>query len=243
MNKRWVVGGIAAVVVLGAGSAAWFGGVFRGGEAQATAAKGPPGKDNAKAVVALEFTSREVTQPLMARLPTRLEFSGPLVAPETAIVRAKAGGTLLSLSVAEGQRVRAGQVLGRLDLSELGTRVAEREALVASARARLAQAERTHASNQGLAAQQFISPVALDASRSALDTARADLAAAQAALDTTRVGVRDAQLVAPIDGIVAKRHAVPGERMQPEQPLLTVVDLRRLELAGMVGTHEVSRLS
>lgn len=247
MNKRWVVGGIAAVVVLGAGSAAWFGGVFRGGEAQATAAKGaPPKKEaqgDAKAAVALEFTPREVTQPMMARLPTRLEFSGPLVAPETAIVRAKAGGTLLSLSVAEGQRVRAGQVLGRLDLSELGTRVAEREALVASARARLAQAERTHASNQGLAAQQFISPVALDASRSSLDTARAELAAAQAALDTTRVGVRDAQLVAPIDGIVAKRHAVPGERMQPEQPLLTVVDLRRLELAGMVGTHEVSRLS
>lgn len=257
MDKRWWVGGVAAVVVLGAGGA-WFGGVFGSGAAQATAAKSAPGdgasanakgaKDakgakGAKPEVTLEFSAREVTQPLMARLPSLVEFSGPLVAPETAVVRAKTGGTLLSLDVAEGQRVRAGQPLGRLDLSELGTRIAERQAMVESARARLAQAERTHASNQGLAAQQFISPVALDHSRAALDTARAELAAVQAALDTTRVTLRDAQLVAPITGIVAKRQAVPGERLQPEQPLLTLVDLRRLELAGAVGTHEVSRLA
>jgi RND family efflux transporter MFP subunit len=49
--------------------------------------------------------------------------------------------------------------------------------------------------------------------------------------------------VAPISGIVAKRHALPGERLAPEQPLLTIVDLSRLELAGSVGTHEVSRLA
>jgi RND family efflux transporter MFP subunit len=49
--------------------------------------------------------------------------------------------------------------------------------------------------------------------------------------------------VAPISGIVAKRHALPGEKVSPEQQVLTIVDLQRLELAGAVGTHEVARLA
>jgi RND family efflux transporter MFP subunit len=138
--------------------------------------------------------------------------------------------------------VAAGQALGRIELAELGSRVAERSALLESARAALVQAERTHTSNERLAAQQFISGNALDSSRAALDTARANLAAAQASLDTTRVGLRDGSLLAPIAGIVAKRQVLPGEKVSPEQPVLTIVDLARLELAGLVGTHEVSRI-
>ena len=57
-----------------------------------------------------------------------------------------------------------------------------------------------------------------------------------------RVGVREAALVAPISGIVGRRHVVPGEKVSAEQQLLTVVDLATLELAGIVGTHEVSLL-
>lgn len=191
----------------------------------------------------LEFTSAEVVRPALVSMPGRVEVSGPLVAPVTAIVRAKVAGTLLSLSAGEGSRVKAGQSLGSVDLADLGSRVAERSALLESARAALGQAERSPAQNERLAAQQFISAAALDSSRAAVDTARAQLGAAQAALNTTRVGVREAALVAPISGIVAKRHTVAGEKVAAEQPLLTIVDLSTLELAGSVGTHEVSRLA
>ena len=213
------------------------------GKSDAPGAEAKTGKDGKKPDPPLEFIAHEVVQPTLARLPSVLEFSGPLVAPSTAIVRAKAAGTLLALNVGEGSRVAAGQSLGRIDLAELGTRVTERGANAESARAALTQAERTHDSNQRLAAQQFISPIALDNSRAAVDTARAQLAAALASLDTSRLTLRDAALVAPIAGIVAKRHALPGERVSPEQPLLTIVDLARLELAGSVGTHEVARLA
>src|SRR5207247_7690274 len=107
---------------------------------------------------ALEFLANEVVQPRLGPMPFSVEFSGPLVAPETAVVRAKAAGTLLSLNVAEGSRVKAGQLLGSVDLSELSSRVAERHAMLESARAQLShQAERMHASNLRLADQQFIS--------------------------------------------------------------------------------------
>jgi RND family efflux transporter MFP subunit len=247
MNKKWLWGGSVAVVVLAGAGVLLKTGAFKGGDGTAMAksdsAAPKNGKDGKKPEVPLEFVQREVVRPALARLPGMVEFSGPLVAPQTAMVRAKAGGTLLTLSVAEGSRVQAGQALGRIELADLASRVAERSANLESMRSSLVQAERTHASNERLAAQQFISPIALENSRAAMDTARANLNAAQASLDTTRVGLRDGTLLAPISGIVSKRHALPGEKVSPEQQVLTIVDLARLELAGNVGTHEVARIA
>jgi RND family efflux transporter MFP subunit len=230
MRKKWLVAAALGVVLAAAGGAAMLraGGGAGDGKPQAPA---------------LEFLAQEVVQPTLAPLTARLEFSGPLVAPATAIVRAKAAGTLLSLGVLEGDRVRAGQALGAIDLAEVTSRVAEREANLASAHAALAQARRVHASNERLAAQQFISSNALETSRAALETAQAQLNAAQASLQMARVGLRDGQLTAPIGGIVAKRHVLPGEKVSLEQEVLTIVDLQRLELDGHVATHEVSRLA
>ncbi len=234
MRKAWWIG--TTVVLALAGVAAAVAMVAKPGAA------GKKDKD-AKPEVTLEFAPREVVAPMLASMPSVIEFSGPLVAPRTAVVRAKTAGTLLTLSVAEGSRVRAGQVLGTVDGADLASRLAERNALLESARAGVAQAERTHASNQRLADQQFISPIALEQSKSALDAARAQTRAAAAQLDTMRLASRDTQIVAPIAGVVARRHVVAGEKLSPEQPVLTVVDLARLELAGSVGTHEVSQLA
>jgi membrane fusion protein (multidrug efflux system) len=230
-NKTWMAGGaVVLLLAVGAGVALWP----QPGGAAKEGAKKPP--------ATLEFAAGEVVQPTLASLPVVIEFSGPLVAPQTAVLRAKVAGTLLTLTVAEGDRVKAGQAVGRIDGAELDTRRAERQALVESARAQLAQAERSHASNQRLSDQGFISPMALDASRSALDTARAQLRAAQAALQTVEVTGRETLLVAPIAGIVHRRQVLPGEKLAAEQPVLTIVDLARLELAGSVATHEVSLL-
>ena len=228
-RKRWMIGTVVALAV-GIATA-----VAVGRYSQAK-------KKDDKAAVTLEFAPREVVQPAWTTMPGIIEFSGPLVAPDTAVVRAKAGGTLVGLAVQEGSHVKAGQSLGRIDLAELQSRSSERQASADAAKAALDQAERTHASNERLAQQSFISAIALETSRSQLDSARALHAAAVAALDTTRVGLREAALVAPIGGIVARRHVVPGEKVSIEQTLLTIVDLRRLELAGLVGTHEVGRL-
>ena len=200
------------------------------------------GQEEAKPAIPLEFNPTEVVRPAYASMPIVIEFSGPLVAPRTAIVRAKSAGTLLDLRVGEGSRVKAGQALGEIDLADLQTRVAERSAMVDSAQANLAEAERQHAANIGLASQNFISPTGLQTSQARLDAARAQVRSAQAQLSTSKIGVKEAGLASPISGIVGKRHVVPGEKVSAEQPLLTVVDLSTLEVAGTVGTHEVSLL-
>jgi len=233
-RRLWVSGFIVAAVVAGIGLAV----VPRMGNG----AKDAPAKDGKKPDVPLEFTTSEVVQPILTVLPVTIEFSGPLVAPRTAVVKAKAAGTLLGLRVNEGSRVKAGQLLGDIDLADLQSRVTERSASVESAQAALDEADRQHQANISLASQNFISSTGLQSSQARLDAARAQLKSTQAQLSTVRLGVKEAALVSPISGIVGKRHVVPGEKVSAEQQLLTVVDLSTLELAGMVGTHEVSLL-
>jgi len=232
MRKQWWIGG-TAVAVLVAGAAVY---ASKGDESKNK-------KNGEQAKVALEFLQNEVTKPLLTSMPAQVDFSGPLVAPGTVTIKSKAAGTLVSLSVAEGSHVTAGQVLGQLDLEELRARVAERHATVASVKAQFDQAERTYRTNEALAAKSFIAPTALDNSRAAMETARAQWQASQAQLDTMQVTLRQAALIAPISGVVAKRLTLPGEKVAAEQALLTIVDLSKLELAGLVGTHEVSRLA
>ena len=230
----WLVSAVVVLIVVAVGLTM----------AQRARGNAQPGADSAKGKVdvPLEFTPAEVSKPLLAKMPIVVEFSGPLVAPRTAIVRAKAAGSLLALDVAEGSRVRAGQVIGQIDLSDLQTKVSDRAALVESAQASLAEAERQHVANVGLAAQNFISSTALQSSQAKLDAARAQLKSAQAQLAVSRIGVKEATLAAPISGIVGKRYVVPGEKVSAEQQIVNVVDLSTLELAGTVGTHEISLL-
>ena len=213
MRRRWWAG-VVALALAGIGSAIGW----RAHSASLAEAK----KKAADAVVALEFTLAEVVRPTLAELPQTIEFSGSLVAPRTAVVRAKASGTLLALTVAEGSRVKAGQTLGAIDLADLQSRVDERSANVEALNARVVEAERAHAANENLARQQFISATALETSRATLDAARAQRRSGQAQLATSRLGVREAALSAPIAGVIGKRSVLPGEKVSAEQELLTV---------------------
>jgi membrane fusion protein (multidrug efflux system) len=241
MRKRLVIGVAVVVVAIGAGFAIKAGKGASAVPASAAMAANTPAA--AASEVPLDFTVAEATKPVKLALPQVIEFSGALVAPNTAMVRAKATGTLLTLAVQEGQRVNAGDLLGRIDVSDLASHVAERSANLAAVKTTLAQAQRTHDSNVGLANDKFISPIALEGSKSQLDGAKAQVAAAEAALDSSRIALRDASLIAPISGIVSKRFVVAGEKVTAEQQVVNIVDLRMLELAGTVGTQDVARLS
>ena len=233
MRKQWLIAGVAAVIAVVVASVV----------VPRAMSLGTDGKKDKQPEATLEFTLQEVVHPLRVALPLRIEFSGPLVAPRTAVVRAKAAGTLVELKVAEGSRVRAGQAIGVIDLSDLQSRLTDRSAAVESAQSAQAEAARQHAANVGLSQQNFISPTALQTSQARLDAANAQLKSAQAQLATARIVIREASLTAPISGVVSKRNVVPGEKLSMEQAVLSIVDLGELELAGAVGTHEVSRLA
>lgn len=196
----------------------------------------------ASAPAAIELAASDLARASTQDLVRTVELSGGLAAVETAMVKARLAAELRSLTVREGDTVRAGQRIAQLDDTEARWRLRQAEDQVAAAQAQLDIAARTLANNRALVAQGFISKNALDTSDSNLAAATASHAAAQAAAELARKQVRDAMVTAPISGTVAQRLVQPGERLAVDARIVEIVDLSRLELAAALAPADVASL-
>ena len=196
-----------------------------------------------RAAPAIELAPGDVATAVQAELTRTLDISGSLKAVQTALVKARVAAEVRDIAVREGDRVRAGQLLGRLDATEYVWKLRQAEQQAASARSQLDIAERTSNNNQALVDQGFISKNALDTSVSSADAARAALQAARAAAELTRKAVRDTEIRAPIGGLVSQRLVQPGERVAVDAKLLEIVDLSRIELEAAVAPEDVAAVA
>jgi membrane fusion protein, multidrug efflux system len=171
------------------------------------------------------------------RVPLELgsSFSGTVRAARTALVKARIAGELQGLVLREGDAVRAGQVLGRIDPTESQARVQQAEQQLQAARAQEAIARRQADNNQALVNQGFISRTALETSTANLDAALANAQAAQAALDLARKALADTVLRSPIDGLVSARLAQSGERVAVDGRVLEIIDTGSLEIEAALA--------
>lgn len=195
-----------------------------------------------KGAVPLEFSELDIVYARPQALTRRLSISGSLATPLQAQVKSKVAGQILSVPVREGDAVKRGQVLARLDIADLQSRLDAALADQAERQARLTLAKANRDNNQTLLERNFISRNAVDQTESAFQAAVAALRWADAQVQLARNAVNDAVVVAPIDGFIAKRHVNPGERVMQDSPLLTVVDLSKLELEATVPVSDVPRL-
>lgn len=162
------------------------------------------------------------------------EFEGTLEPQQQSVIAAQTPGTLRQLAVKAGDRVRAGQLLARIDERELAAGLAAGDAGVAQAQASLAQARQNAQRTRELRGQGFVSAAAQDAAQAQLDAAEAALAAAQAGRQQAAVARGHATVTAPFDGVVRATHAEAGELAVPGRPLLTLYAPGRLRASVML---------
>ena len=193
-----------------------------------------------------------------------LNATGRVVAQRRASVSSKGTGRLEWLGVQEGQMVREGDVIARLENRDVAAQREQAAAQVQAARANLAQgaaeldeAQAALKRAQDLARQNFISGSALDTAearhakaRAQIDTLKAQIAVAEANLRVASVGYDQTLIRAPFSGIVLTKSANVGDIVTPFSSaagttgaVVTMADMETLEVEADVSESSIAKIA
>ncbi|BEP91758.1 efflux RND transporter periplasmic adaptor subunit [Acidovorax sp. sif1233] len=228
--KRWIPWVAAAIVVVLLGGGAW-----RAMAARQAQQKALSEASAQKAQAPLQLAADEIVTVRRQSLTLEVPVSGSLRAVESAMVKARVGGELQGLILREGDSVRAGQEIARIDPTEARARLRQAQQQADAAKSQVDINQRQYANNRALVDQGFISPTALVTSQASLEAAQSSHQAAVSAADVARKALDDTVLKSPITGLVAQRLAQPGERVAVDARIIEVVDLSRLELEALLS--------
>jgi RND family efflux transporter MFP subunit len=193
---------------------------------------------NAKAQSVVELAATDVVRAQVKELAMGLPISGSLKAASSAIIKARVAGELQGLTVREGDSVKSGQVIARVDVTEYAARQQQAQDQADAAKTQIVIAQRQFDNNKALVEQGFISKTALDTSLATLNSAQATHRAALANVDVAKKAMLDTVLRSPISGIVSQRLAQPGERVAVEARIVEVIDTTRMELEANIGAAD-----
>ncbi|HEX9636946.1 MAG TPA: efflux RND transporter periplasmic adaptor subunit, partial [Acidobacteriota bacterium] len=195
---------------------------------------------------------------------TVLNASGYVTARRQATVSSKVTGKVEEVLIEEGMHVERGQVLARLDTSNVEVNLRLAEAQLATARAsveetkvRLVEAELTLGRNERLVEREVASQAELDRARAEADSLKARLQVQQDEIEVAhrqialwRQEQEDRIIRAPFDGVVVAKNAQPGEMISPisagggftRTGIGTVVDMSSLEIEVDVNEAYINRV-
>lgn len=193
-----------------------------------------------------------------------LDASGYVVARRQATVSAKVTGKLAQLFIEEGQHVKEGDVLAKLDdtntmaeLKRATASLAQAETMVVQTRVIANDLAPTYQRNQMQAAEQLISRDTLEASKTSYDLQQKELAVAEASLKILRAELEVAQrneddtvVLAPYTGVITTKNAQQGEIISPlsagggftRTGIGTLVDMDSLEVETDVNENFIGRI-
>jgi RND family efflux transporter MFP subunit len=204
-----------------------------------------------------------VTNAFPSQAFTLLNATGRVAAWRKAAVSTKATGRLEWLGVQEGSRVKAGEVIARLESLDVA---ASRDSAMASANASRANLEQGYAElrdaesslrrAEDLFAKKFISESSLDAARARQEKAVASIASLKAAIGVAEANVRSASVSveqtlirAPFDGIVLTKNANVGDIITPfssatdsKGAVVNMADMDTLEVEADVAESSIAKI-
>lgn len=170
-------------------------------------------------------------------------YDGVVEAVRQTVVAAQVPGAVVALSVQAGDRVKAGQVLLRLDARAADQQAGAAAAQVQAARAAEDAATREFERQKQLFQKQYISQAALDRAEAQFKSAQAQAAAQRAAAGAARTESGFYVVKAPYDGVISQVSVVLGDMAMPGRPLLTLHDPARLRVSAAVPQTAAARLA
>jgi membrane fusion protein, multidrug efflux system len=190
----------------------------------------------------LEFLPQEIVTANPVEIRQTLSLSGSLRAVDMSTVKARVAADVRQVLVREGESVRAGQIVVVTDGTEYEARVAQARGNLDAARAQLEIASKTRDNNRVLVEKGFISRNAFDNAASQYAAAEANVAAARGAMNIVQKSLNDTVIRTPISGLVAARYVQPGEKVSPDNKLLDIVNLQKMELEAAVPTSDIAQI-
>lgn len=192
-----------------------------------------------------------------------LNATGYVVAQRKAALSSKATGRLEWLGVLEGSKVKAGDVVARLESRDQQAALAQAQANIKVAqanleqgRAELADARQAYQRATELLAQRFIAAATADAAQARYNKANAAVAAQQAAIAMAQAGAQAAQVAleqtrirAPFDGVILTKNANVGDNITPfssaadsKGAVVTIADMETLEVEADVSESSLAKI-
>lgn len=193
-----------------------------------------------------------------------LDASGYVVARREATVASKITAKMVELDIEEGEHVRAGQIIAKLDdtniraaLNQASAQLQFAKAGLAETQVNLANAQRDYDRQKSLLQGHFVSQATVDTAQTTLDALRAQLATHRSNVEVVARGMDVAQrnlddtiVRAPFSGIVTVKAAQPGEMVSPisagggftRTGIGTIVDMDSLEIQVDVNENFINRV-
>ena len=178
-----------------------------------------------------------------------LTASGYVVAQRKAAVASKGTGRLVFLGVEEGDEVKRGQIIARLEDDDVAAAQAQARANLTVVEAELKDAQQWLDRQKQLLDQSLTSQAEYDAAEARLNRVNASIVAAQAAVTAADVAVENTRIRAPFDGTVLLKHADVGEIVAPfaaasssRGAVVTIADMSSLEVEADVSESNIFRI-
>lgn len=223
---------VLLVLLIGAGVAGWF---FRE-EVQARLAtpvvEEPVATEEPPAARHMQITADEWTALEPATLRRTVRVIGTLRPSRRADLSAEASGRVEAVLARSGDRVSEGDLLVQVDVQRLTLETNLARSNLASTRSQLALAEEQLARAEALVERGVAAETSLDEARTQVDQIRSTLDAQEDQVAVAEIGLEGATLRAPFDGVIASRSVEAGNVVASGTPLLTIVDLSRMEMVA-----------
>ncbi len=182
-------------------------------------------------------------QALAQDIPVTLQVVGRAEAYESVVLKSRVDGQVAAVLFTEGQQVKQGDVLIRLDPADYAARLQQAEANAARDEALIAKSRSDTARYTALKQRNFVSEEKVNDIRTSEAAASANLRASKAAAEVARLQLSYTTIRAPITGVVGARVVFPGSAIKINDTTLAVINrLRPLLVSFSVPEKHLPRL-